>query len=469
MGGAGQYGGGTSAAGMMPVCGPGAHGAATRWRGAAEALALLVAAVTTAAATASGDDACPTRVLLDRQLRARLVPICAVDDQSVTYEEGPGLLRVEARDQFVAYLPPAADPASDVPYALTPRSWREVLVQVAQGLARAGDARFVELVDGQRYVGRPAPRLDAADASTMGWEHPVFGSLELPLERVSRVVVLPLHVDRTMAPLEGLDDRVVLANGDIIEGFVVSIAEPLLIESAGQQRAIPLGLVAGVALANPAEPRAGPTAWLADGSVVQFGAISTSRRGEVTLTLAQPDQSAGEGDRSTAETVAGVYPLDDVLAMVLVPQRLMPLARVPMSRYEASSSRRWTEAPQIGEARDALLDAPPITLPGPIRVEWTIPASARRVAGLAELPRAMWTWGDCELVISERSHEADWHELFRGRLHAGAPLAEFNAQIAPAAAPRSLRFELLEGRHGPVQDRIVLWRTVLLLDDAPPG
>jgi hypothetical protein len=83
----------------------------------------------------------------------------------------------------------------------------------------------------------------------------------------------------------------------------------------------------------------------------------------------------------------------------------------------------------------------------------------------AELPREFWTWGDCELVVSiSPAGQTAGAELARQHLSAAQPVATINAALGEAAGERRLRFRLEPGEFGPVQDRIILRRPLLLVD-----
>ena len=89
------------------------------------------------------------------------------------------------------------------------------------------------------------------------------------------------------------------------------------------------------------------------------------------------------------------------------------------------------------------------------------------LGGAAELPEDCRTWGDCVLVMTVGSGEHP-RELFRAGLNAANPRAEFNLAL-PKSDGRStaLTVTVEAGAFGPIQDRVVLERAVLLM--APRG
>ena len=129
----------------------------------------------------------------------------------------------------------------------------------------------LELVDGQRVVGSltgPGAEADA-DAGEAGdagdvlrWRHAVLGEVSVPLERVA---AMTLSGDGDEPDAGGAaTDRVMLVNGDAIDGFVEGVTPgavsviPGGIESGNAAVSLPLERVAAVRLANPADdPPAG--------------------------------------------------------------------------------------------------------------------------------------------------------------------------------------------------------------------
>ncbi len=65
-------------------------------------------------------------------------------------------------------------------------------------------------------------------------------------------------------------------------------------------------------------------------------------------------------------------------------------------------------------------------------------------------------WGDCELVI--RGGDS---ELWRVRRNAERPTASIGVTVRGS----SMTVELTEGANGPIQDRVVLRRAMLLVEE----
>ena len=388
------------------------------------------------------DEAEGARRLLDRRLQERLVHLMGLEEQRLTYTDAAGLLRTESMHEHAALLPggPAAAP-------------------IGPGVLDGPDHGVLELTDGQRLVGALRPAAPDSDAEVVAWEHEVLGVVRVSLDRVRRVRLAPAP-----AAAEGAaDDELVMANGDRLSGFLVRISPSdgvVGLETDGTERAVPLDRLAEIRLANPAETPAGTLVWLADGSVVAVDSFRTSRTGEITLALALQADSAGAPSESRPAALA----LEDIRAIAFDAGILTPLARCAPSRQSPSEGRRWTEPAMTGDSGAALLYAADIVLPGPMSVEWTIPAGATRLAAEAELPPDMWVWGDCEVVVSLAGGSGRAAELFRARLSGDEPVARINVPLAGGGPARRLEIRTEPGRFGPIQDRVILRRPLLLLD-----
>jgi hypothetical protein len=171
--------------------------------------------------------------------------------------------------------------------------------------------------------------------------------------------------------------------------------------------------------------------------------------------------AGGEGDRTTLAASAAV-PLGEVLGADLHPGTLVPLASIPAENQRPTGNRRWTRP--VVASSEALLRLGDVELPGPMSAEWELPAGAERFSADAQLPRAAWDWGDAELIVTLITPAGET-ELFRRRLSADQPGAAVNAPLGKPAAGARLGIRLESGAYGAVQDRVILHRPVLLIDD----
>jgi hypothetical protein len=412
----------------------------------ASALALLLLPLATAAAQQG-----VPRVLLDRELNERHVLLVGLDDRHATYMDSAELLRTLPVDRLLAVTSPPGVISAVVP-ATEKRS-------------------VLELVDGQRIVGSlvTGPG-EVSPGEEVRWSHPQLGAMEFKLDDIRSIAL-----DGSVAwnPGGATGDLVILQNGDRLEGFVEGIGSAVLIDSGGQIRELSMDVIAQVVLANPAQPLRGRAVWLRDGSIIACRAMPAAAAGQIAIVPAL----AG-GERPGSESAAATLPLDDVLAVAFAADRLAPLAAMEVVREEPWHGRRWSPPVRRSEPGLALLNAPSLEFPGPVTADWVLPPHAAIFASEAELPRAMWNWGDCILTVSLVGGRGEVGgegviELFRSRIHPENALVRLHLPLRAAAerlgseGDLRLRISIDPGNHGPIQDQIILHRPLIVLEPQP--
>lgn len=386
-----------------------------------------------------------SRVLLDRRLNERTVLLTSIDEKRISYTDSAGLERSgEDIGEYLAVLSPVGEDHAML--AIHPAS-------------------LIELTDGERFVGTLVGGGRESKADSILWEHAALGVMEFKLDEVKRIQFQGGPDSDAPAPprRESSSDLVVLANGDRVEGFVDSITANVRMDVNGTQRELPVERVQEIVMAGGGiapQPKAGLIAWLKDGSVIACRTLHSTRLGELVLS---PRVMNAEEHPTEAPASQVSLRLDDLWALSLDPTGTVPLASLAMGKQTPSADRRWARgaiALDVGWAPLGLAD---IEFPGPMTVEWDLPAEATRLASEAELPRQMWTWGDCELVVLVQTAGGE-SELWRKRINAEAARARIAISLPDAGAPRKLRVRLEAGQYGAVQDRIVLRRPVLLIE-----
>jgi hypothetical protein len=392
--------------------------------------------------------------------------------------------------------------------ALVPDWWTIERSATVSSLATAAPARragpanplepptpWVELVDGQRFVGRlaPPPADAAADEQIIRWSHPRLGTLAIELDALRRIVRpgLSTAADPSTLPDSVRADTVWLSNGDRFEGFIegLSTADPaspqastsLLITPAGAPRGTPptsIGLdqLAAAVFANPAKPPEPGAArlWLGDGSVLsaqQVDIDATSGRVTIASTTlpGDPADQRSVGAAASGKGTSASLELNQLRAVSFDSSRLHPLSGQPIADFGPVDGRRIAPPVTISPVIDggpAPLNAEDLILPGPMFVEWVLPAGATRLAGWATLDPAAAAWGDCDVRISVRGLESQSRELARGRINAESPALPINVALPSSAGV--LRLEVLSGAAGPIQDRIILKRMLILTSGPGP-
>lgn len=438
-----------------PDCGRARSAGASAWESGRRGRAwLLLGAICgiVISAGARADDRTADRLLVDLNLSTRAVGIERIDPQSLLIVDDRGREERVPLSRVLAILP-----ATDGP---------------AQARSTPGPVGAVlELVDGQRLPGRLAGRLappadEQSDPNAIIWQA-AFGSVRIALDQIHRIVFGP----SSAAPAPSGQDAVVLANGDLIEGFVDRIGPRIMLERQGQMIEIDPATVAQIRLSNPATAPVGAQVWLADGTVLSVRSIATREDG--TLVLDSPLISEPEATEARRPEPPGSETgprLDDVRAIVFYAGRLRALASLDMTESVPIAGRRWAPAPRIrggpgwaGQGAGASGIVPRVELSGPIRVQWALPAGAQRFSGLFELPPSNRAWGDCDLVVSIRT-DAGTIELARRRINAERPIVEVNVSLeSDGESADRIQIAIEPGRFGPIQDGLVIHRGLILL------
>lgn len=321
----------------------------------------------------------------------------------------------------------------------------ETCIALAQRIfAKAPPQRGLLLIsDGQRLPG--TLDLDAPTGTgNVAWKHPWLDSVSVPLERVSAVLLRPAAT----RPQPARSDVVELINGDRLEGFVTSIADPIVIEieiaGAQQEVRIPLERAAAVALVTPRQTPEGRRVWLTDGTVLDLEHLAIGEDGYVRM------QTAWVEARPEPPQVR----LDSVTAVLFDPRRMIPLTNLSPSAIEGPPTRYVVPAPRALDP-DVPLGLGRLEYRGPLLVRYILPRGAARFAAEASLADSARDWGDLVLVIRD-----DDEEIYRRHLSGENPADSINVAIKGS----ELTIELLPGAYGPVQDRLVLERAMLLIE-----
>lgn len=327
---------------------------------------------------------------------------------------------------------------------------------------------FVELTDGQRFIGQPAGR--DAGADILAWNHPRLGQLTLPLERVSRIFT-GLGGAITASPRASdeadLDEDVVLlVNGDRVTGLIESVGANVVVSTgnagAGSTVEIPFDRVREITLVNPPAIPSGVMLWFSDGTTLRGDQIdartgSPGTGGAIVLEV-RPDKDLGSQE--------GVWRLADLEAANFDAAAVRPLAamRITSQGQAPGASRRLIpparSLPEAVAGAVPPLGAADIELPGPMFVDWTVPEGTVRLAGWAELPENCRAWGDCEVWIGLVGPGGEAREVWRRRINAESPIARFDVPVTG----QTVRVAVEPGERGPIQDRIILRRPLIAVE-----
>lgn len=418
------------------------------------ALAISVAAAALAQPEPEPSVAPPEptrRVLIDRSLVERPVQLVAIDAQSVRVVDSQGRLQAVPRAEVLAILPELAP--LDPPFVPQPRRRNTnpaTSNDPRQPAATNTATGRLELTDGQVLPGTLATG-PAANPDYVAWSSRLWGPIAPALDNVSAVVIAPERFDALMAGVKGSQDTVLLRNGDRVEGFLESIAPPnVRIEKGGKVSELPLSRVDGVLLANPVKPSAGSWVWV-QGAAAAINDIALSDTGSCTIAARLPGVTSQPTATITAESLE---------AVCFNAAAIQSLAAMPMAEpAPAADTRRWSQPPLVSST-DVPLAAADIELPGPMRVEWTLPKGATRLSTTLEMPPSARLWGDCQVTVEVLGSNGSGTQLARAQLNQATPQAVVNAALTNAA---KLRVTIEPGPSGPIQDRVVLRRALVLV------
>ncbi len=250
-------------------------------------------------------------------------------------------------------------------------------------------------------------------------------------------------------------DSALLTNGDRVAGLVERIGRQVWVSEGQSLTKLPIALVREVQLVNPPVTPDGMMIWLQGGTVMRAEFIGADPRQGMLVGI---EPARGKSRQAPIKA-------DLVRAIVPAVEAVHALSSLPIAAQRPSAERPFGRTARVAEAPEALLGVRDIDLPGPMTIEWSLPADAARVAGWLTLPAAYQEWGDCVVRIEAGGGEpgsldgAGWKSLASERVNRARPNVAVNAAL-PAGSAR-LRLTVESGEFGPVQDRILLRRFIV--------
>lgn len=441
------------------------------------AATLLIALAAETVGAAAGAPAAPRFTLLVRSRAPEAITLLSI---SAGDAKTPG--KIVYLDNTGAQQ---SMPLSGI-VALAPQAWVPTPESTAPTSDEFGTSDLpvhrLDLTDGERFVGELAfaPASGAAagaakpPADAVFLRHDKLGVLVFPLDRVSKYWS---NARRPVTPgaraFSATSDTLLLANAERLEGLVTQLAPTVLIEiaqpgtkpavsdakaAAGKAPKTPAteidaGNIAVVNLVNPAAPLRTLRIDLADGTVLAADALAgDAQSGKLTF---KAIAAGSKGMLVDLSQLAGVVP---------DPSRIVPLASLPIAAQKPAEGRIGASAAQVLADAGAPLAAADILLPGPMTVSWAIPTGAASVIGYAQMDDRSFAWGDCTVVVSVAPATAGTaeRELARGRLNATTPSLTISADLGAIKPGETLKVRTESGERGPIQDRVVLRRVLLL-------
>ncbi|HRJ50332.1 MAG TPA: hypothetical protein PKU91_07355, partial [Phycisphaerales bacterium] len=327
----------------------------------------------------------------------------------------------------------------------------------------------VTLADGQRYVGsvRPAEASEPSDARSLAdapftLQTSLFGDLVISLEHVAMIEPISQAAGQgglpagPEPPRRPGTDRVVLVNGDRIEGFIESVGiEVAIAPDASSGRAIdlarvPIDRVRAIEFANAAVPLAGFVAWVNDHSgemhVVRAAQVRITASGEATILPDIPGFAA----------LAWVVGSHQVAAFTPDASRVVPLCSIAAPEFEPDRSRRWGRPPRVDAGLRSPLGLGDVVLQGAMDARWALPSGVTALAGTVELSPESRLWGDCKVSVSIERAGGLPHVVWAGTLQSDSPAAVIGASIPDPGDRGVLRVRIEPGLHGHVHNHVTL-------------
>ena len=369
--------------------------------------------------------------------------------------------------------------------AVVPGSWaEESAAEVKPEPGGPRPAPVLELTDGQRWPGFLTP--DAPETSASGssakpaeppvrWTHERLGGLSVAIDSVGTYTSdrEPFDTPDSAAPPSTPtgSDLVWLLNGDRILGVVDHLGRTVRI-TPRERGSVPVEIDAAqivqVRLSNPPVAPAGPTVWLADGTVARTAALSSPTRTQIRIDAARSESGPSPADASTPGRTAGnVYSIADLLAFAPDASRLVPLAGLAVDSFSPVKPLIYADPVRIlpPSGGVAPLGAADILLPGPMTARWRLPAGAGRICFAAALADENTAWSQCvvRVLVGTPGAEA---ELARVELDRERRARNVNVDLAKARPGDGILIAVEPGEHGPIQDSVVLRHALLLVNPA---
>ncbi|HWB21130.1 MAG TPA: hypothetical protein VG711_12580 [Phycisphaerales bacterium] len=321
------------------------------------------------------------------------------------------------------------------------------LINESPPINTATSLSVLTLNDGQRFPGEVVSG-ETPSADIVAWNHPRLGRLSIPINLIASVTFQP----GAQIPTSGSSDVLLLSNGDRLEGFILSIADTISIElsspagsTAHQVSHIPLSRAVAATMVAQNRPAVGRRIWLEDGTVLDVSTLTVGLDGQVRIASPFIPQDPQH---------PVLVPIQNVSAVLLVPRAIVPLASIKPLDVSGPSTRFMIPPPRVMDAF-APLQASRISMSGPLKVRYPLPAHSRRFSATASLARDAQVFGDCDLVIS-----CDGKELSRTHLSPDQPAAAINVPAAGA----EMTIDLMPGANGSIQDHVILSLPIFSID-----
>jgi hypothetical protein len=363
-------------------------------------------------------------------------------------------------DELVVWKRQAAPSASvNEPTLLSERlPLSRCIAVMRDASAPVGGSPVMILADGQRFPGEVRIRNDGSKDVGLGWKHRWFGDMSVEIDSLRALLLQP----DARPPSSGAADRIVLANGDALDGVVLELGATIQLDRGAGEAAteVPLGRVAAIGFITPELPHEGHRMWCLDGTIVRASPRMDPESGLLVLERPRTPQPESVPESSTprrAQPTPTARP-DEVLGFSPAPARVKALAEVPPKDVATSGAtpRCYVERPEL-TAGVWPLGAAPIAVRGPAVVRFAMPMKGCSVVAELEVVDADRRWTDFEIVVRDGTTE-----ILRQHMEATSPAVALRATLLSD----ELSIEVTEGERGPIRDAIEIRRALLILPGA---
>ncbi len=320
---------------------------------------------------------------------------------------------------------------------------------------------LVTLTDGQVWE---AEVLDG-DSDELSLRVRWIGRVDVPLDVVRSVVMVGDEADvwdsRVFGELEdarGGQDLVVLDNGDVIRGMVLSIGDVVEIEGDSGTVRVDRESVRRVGLVNPESALPPVRVWFSSGSVLGARVFGGGGGSSWSLEAVRPTVEDGALEDLGRVTISDGGAV--LVGVEFAPGRLVAFSSLEVGGYEPEGGRRWTLGP-MGYPGGSRLGLEDVVFSGPMAAEFVLPAGAVRVSGVFRPGDQAGAWLDCRVRV-EQGGEILWE----GRIQRSTGGEEF---VVDVDGGQALTVRVMAGAYGPVDDRVVLGLGWVLVDESGGG
>lgn len=312
--------------------------------------------------------------------------------------------------------------------------------------------KFIAFIDGQIIQATILPNTDPDTLTCII----ITGSAErgqanIPLEQILQITnAMPVA---TPAPV---NDTITTTAGDVLIGFIESIGETSSIETDTGTLYIPHTQIESIALANIKEPSPGIYTTTADGLRIKSDTFNIDFKHALAINI--DHKSIGITPTTNPTWLLGPNAATGI-HVVHPSQHIKSLTHIQPDLIEPTGDRSWTPTPTvITNIAEPILSI--IDLQAPVRVLYPIPANTTKFACTLSAP--INTWTDCIANIYSISSAGTSTMLFSAPINADNPSHTIDLMLEPNI--KKLEFRIEPGKHGPIQDRVLIGQPRLLIE-----